>query len=94
VLGVPDAGLERENWQYSDLHRFVRERNGFLVLAHPFRYRNFIAADCEHYRPDAIEICSANTPVAERDRIRDLAKAWNIPTLSNSDAHSTERLGT
>lgn len=94
VLGVPDADLERDDWQYTDLHRFVRERNGFIALAHPFRYRDFIAVDCEDYRPDAIEICSVNTPVTARTRISDLAKAWNIPTLSNSDAHSTERLGT
>jgi histidinol phosphatase-like PHP family hydrolase len=94
VLGVPDAGLERDDWQYPDLHHFVRERNGFIVLAHPFRYREIIAVDCEAYRPDAIEICSANTPVHEQDRIRELAAKWNIPTLSNSDAHSTDRLGT
>ena len=94
VLGVPDAALEREDWQYPDLYQFVRERNGFIVLAHPFRYRKIIAVDCETYRPDAIEICSANTPVGERTRIQELAQAWKIPTLSNSDAHSTERLGT
>jgi len=94
VLGVPDAGLERTDWQYPDLHRFVRERNGFIILAHPFRYRKIIAVDCESFRPDAIEICSANTPVDERDHIHELAAKWNIPTLSNSDAHSTERLGT
>jgi len=94
VLGVPDAGLERTDWQYPDLHQFVRERNGFIVLAHPFRYRKIIAVDCETWRPDAVEICSANTPVAERDRIRELARAWNVPTLSNTDAHSTDRLGT
>jgi len=94
VLGVSDNTLERNHWQYPDLHRFVRERNGFIVLAHPFRYYKYIAVDCEHYRPDAIEIYSANTPIDARLRIRELAQAWNIPTLSNSDAHSTERLGT
>lgn len=93
ILGVPDPDLERDDWQYPDLHRFVRERNGFIVLAHPFRYRKIIAVDCENYRPDAIEIYSANTPVDERDHIHELAAKWNIPTLSNSDAHSTERLG-
>jgi len=80
VLGVPDADLERTDWQYPDLHQFVRERNGFIVLAHPFRYRKIIAVDCETWRLDAVEICSANTPVAERDRIRELARirptAW------------------
>jgi histidinol phosphatase-like PHP family hydrolase len=94
VLGVADGDLARNDWQYHDLHQFVRARKGFIVLAHPFRYRKNLAVDCETYRPDAIEICSANTPVDERARIRELAQVWNIPTLSNSDAHTTARLGT
>ena len=94
VLGVSDEGLERTDWQYPDLHQFVRACNGFIALAHPFRYRKDIAVDCDTYRPDAVELCSANTPVDERARIRELAAKWNMPTLSNSDAHSTERLGT
>lgn len=94
VLGISAAELERIDWHYPDLHRFVRERNGFIALAHPFRYRDHIAVDCETYRPDAVEICSANTPMDARTRIQELATNWNIPTLSNSDAHSTERLGT
>lgn len=94
VIGVRDSSLERTGWEYADLYAFVRQCDGFLALAHPFRYRQEIAVDCERLRPDAVEICSANTPPKERPRIRALAQEWHAHLLSNSDAHATERLGT
>ncbi|MFZ6031106.1 MAG: PHP-associated domain-containing protein [Chloroflexota bacterium] len=94
VIGVRDPSLERAGWEYADLYTFVRQRGGFLALAHPFRYRQEIAVDCDRLRPDAIEICSANTPPKARSRIRKLAQKWRAHLLSNSDAHATERLGT
>jgi len=93
ILGLQDPRLESPDWLYPDLHAFVRSNGGFMALAHPFRFRDHIAVDCGLYRPDAIEIHSPNTPVAKQDHIRDLAQKWSIPTLSNSDAHSCERLG-
>jgi predicted metal-dependent phosphoesterase TrpH len=94
VLGVRDPSLESDQWQYPDLYRFVRQHGGFLALAHPFRYRKNIAVDCDRLPPNAVEICSANTPPAARPQIRSLAQLWQAHLLSNSDAHSTERLGT
>jgi histidinol phosphatase-like PHP family hydrolase len=93
VLGIADRKLESYDWRYADLHAFVHEHNGFIVLAHPFRFQKDLAVDCERLRPDAIEICSANTPANERSRIQEIARAWNIPTLCNSDAHSVEAIG-
>ena len=93
VIGVRDPILERAGWAYADLYPFVRQRGGFLALAHPFRYRQEIAVDCDHLCPDAVEICSANTPSKARPRIRALAKRWHAHLLCNSDAHSIERLG-
>lgn len=92
VLGVYDNALESNSWTYPDLYQFVHQQNGFLVLAHPFRYHG-IAVDCDCFPPDAVEVCSANTPSLERPRIQALAKKWNAYLLCNSDAHSTERLG-
>jgi predicted metal-dependent phosphoesterase TrpH len=93
VLGVQEEVLVHQDWQYPDLHRYVREHKGFIILAHPFRYHPDLAVDCETYRPDAIEIFSLNTPVAEQARIQELADAWGIPTLSNSDAHASDKMG-
>lgn len=93
ILGVSDDCLAREGWDFPDLHEFVRQRNGFIILAYPFRFSQVLAEVCEVYRPDAIEIRSRNTPVNEQARIREVARAWNVPTLCNSDAHTAEHVG-
>jgi predicted metal-dependent phosphoesterase TrpH len=93
VLGLSDPELEREDWAYADLHRYVRAKNGVLILAHPYRYRSDIKANLKQYTPDAVEISSINIRSDLRPRIQDLAYQLNIPTLSNSDAHASSSLG-
>jgi len=93
VLGLHDAALESSKWAYSDLHAFVRDRAGFIVLAHPFRYHPQIAIEVDRFVPDALEVRSPNTPLAAEDRIREIASRLGIPVLCNSDAHSTDALG-
>ena len=94
VLGLHDAALESSKWAYSDLHAFVRDHAGFIVLAHPFRYHPQIAIEVDRFVPDALEVRSPNTPLAAEDRIREIASRLGIPVLCNSDAHSTDALGT
>jgi predicted metal-dependent phosphoesterase TrpH len=93
VLGVRRPELESSDWRYPDLAKFVRRQGGFLIMAHPFRYRANIELDLDRYPPDAIEVRSPNTPADQEDRIRAIAARLGISTLCNSDAHSTERLG-
>ena len=94
VLGVRDSALERTDWNYPKLHAFVRARGGVLVFAHPFRYHATIGLDLERYRPDAIEVYSPNTPPASEADIRLLAGRLGLFLLSDSDSHSSGRLGT
>ncbi len=93
VIGVPDPGLERMDWKYPELYAHVRARGGFLVLAHPFRYRPKILADIDHFPPDAIEVHSHNTPPAFEAEIRAIAGRLGLALLSNSDAHAAKSLG-
>jgi predicted metal-dependent phosphoesterase TrpH len=93
VLGVRDAFMETERWSYPDLHGFVRERGGVLVLAHPFRFHPDIRLPLETFPPDAIEVSSRNTPREALDRIVALAQELGLVPLSNSDAHAVESLG-
>jgi len=94
VLGIRERILETREWRYPDLHGFVRERGGFLILAHPFRYSPAINFDLQACPPDAIELYTPNTPITAQAEIRAAAQPLSIPLLSNSDAHTTERLGT
>lgn len=93
VLGVRDPRLETPNLPYPDLHSRVREHEGFIALAHPFRFQEQINVDLERFPPDAIELHSPNTSLTHETRIRGLADRLKVPLLSNSDAHSTEKIG-
>ncbi len=93
VLGIHDPLLEARTWDYPTLHAFVRERGGWIALAHPFRYHPEIAIDIVHYPPDALEGCSTNVAPPNRPRIVETAERLNLPVVCNSDAHITPSLG-
>jgi histidinol phosphatase-like PHP family hydrolase len=93
VLGVRDTRLESRDWSYPDLFAFVREREGFLVLAHPFRFHDSVDIDLMTYPPDAVELHSNNIGVCDEPRIRDLLISVELFPVCNSDAHSAERVG-
>jgi len=93
VLGVRDTTLERTDWRYRNFHPWVLARNGYMAWAHPYRYKSNLYEKLEQLRPHAIEVYSPNTSLDDEGRIRELAARLQIPLLSNSDAHTPERLG-
>jgi len=93
VLGLCDLSLETREWTYPDLHSFVRRRGGFLALAHPFRYRDWINVDVEKHPPDAIELRSKNIRAGDEARIRALGEWLGVRLLCNSDAHRAKDVG-
>jgi predicted metal-dependent phosphoesterase TrpH len=94
VLGVSDPALERKRWSYPDLHAFVEEREGFLAVAHPFRFNpDELKVDVERFRPHALEAYSRNTPESAESRILALARELGVPVISNSDAHHARDIG-
>jgi PHP family Zn ribbon phosphoesterase len=94
VLGLREKALSRAMpWRYIELADFVREKGGFLALAHPFRYSDQVPHELESCPPDGIEFRSNNTPVTREGEIRSLAARLHLAPLCNSDAHSTRSLG-
>lgn len=93
VFGLSDPALESSDWQYPDLHTFVRSQGGMIALAHPFRYHPVDYLPLDQFPPDAIEAFSVNTPVSAEKEICQAAARLGIPVVSNSDAHRTEALG-
>jgi predicted metal-dependent phosphoesterase TrpH len=94
VLGLRDPELARASgWRYAELVDAVRRMGGFIVLAHPFRYRDNVRVDLKASPPDGIEYRSNNTPVMREGDIRVLAAQLGIAPLCNSDAHGTKFLG-
>ncbi len=93
VFGVQDAALTCRSWDYEALWRFVRQKDGFMVLAHPFRFQGYIAAPIDRFPPDAIEIHSLNTSLRHEGQIRHIAEELGLRLLSDSDAHAAASIG-
>ena len=89
VLGIHNKKLETTEWTYPELYKFCRKNGGFIAIAHPYRFSPEVHIEVEKHPPDALELCSANTPLKERNRIVEFASHLKIPKLSNSDAHKT-----
>lgn len=93
VIGIHDKILEEKKWKYKDLHKFVEEKGGFLVLAHPYRYRDYVAVDIENYKPHAVELYSSNlTEKGAEERIA-LSEKLGSNLIINSDSHHVDNSG-
>jgi histidinol phosphatase-like PHP family hydrolase len=93
VLGVHDDALEHHHWSYPELHSFVRKHNGFIAVAHPFRFNPNIGLDLKRFPPDAIEAYSNNISRHTEPRLLSFARHLSVPVLSNSDGHYIDVLG-
>ncbi len=94
VYGIHDPALEKKDWSYAALHAFVRGKDGFMTLAHPFRSRPTLGVDVDNYKPDAIEIRSINIPPEKEGKIRLLVSIILSNGIYSSDAHSIDCVGT
>lgn len=93
IIGVHDAIIENPAWSYPELYAFIRKHEGFLTLAHPFRFNARIEIDLERFLPDAIEAYSNNIPPSSEPRLLSLAEGLGVNVLSNSDAHHKNMIG-
>ncbi len=93
VLGLASPELEEdENWDYASLRAFVLERGGFMILAHPFRYRP-VPDEFFVNPPDAVEIKSKNIIPENESLITEAARRMRRPLVCVSDAHASEDVG-
>jgi predicted metal-dependent phosphoesterase TrpH len=93
VLGIHDPLLESSSWTYPALYQFVREQNGFIAVAHLYRFRPISNLNLKRFPPDALEIDSNNISPKLSQRLLALAEKLHLPGLSNSDAHHADLIG-
>ena len=94
VLGVPDMESACEyDWTYSELYTFVRERNGYIAMAHLYRYENQVRSNVYDYVPDALETRSSNIISRNTPAIEALADKLDTQIITTSDAHVTDSVG-
>jgi len=94
VYGVNDPVLvERKIWNYEDLYDLVRQNDGYIILAHPLRYHDYINEDIQLRIPDGIEVHSANIGKCDLNNINEIIKSVGSKAYSNSDAHNAADIG-
>jgi len=94
VIGVPKLSeMKSYAWKYGELYEFVRERDGFIALPHPYRYENNVRTNVFDYKPDAIEIRSVNINQRNTTAIQALADSLGVRTIATSDSHHVSTIG-
>lgn len=93
IIGVHDPEIVNEDWDYEDLYKFVHDRNGAIVLVHPYRFSDQVNVDIWEYPPDAVEVLSSNSGEQDYERRKRLASVVGKPELTNSDSHSASTAG-
>ncbi len=93
VFGVQDKALESRAWNYEALWHFVRQNDGFMILAHPFRFQGYIGAPIDRFPPDGIEVHSLNTSRRHEKRICGIAEDLGLRLFSDSDSHAEASIG-
>ncbi len=92
VFGIKSKKLESKDWTYTNLRRYVKEKKGFIVLAHPFRHAP-VEEEIFKDPPDALEVVSRNVDPENQLKIRKAAKNMGCLLVSASDSHSDEHVG-
>lgn len=93
VLGLHDKILQDKKWVYEELYSYVKQNNGYIAFAHPFRFKDFIKENLEKFVPDAIEVHSTNIGIDDTQKIKQLAVKINTNLIGNSDAHHYTNVG-
>lgn len=93
IIGVHDKKLEKDDWSYEDLYKFVHSKGGALILVHPYRYSDQVNVDIWEYPPDAVEVLSSISGKKNYERRKRLASVVSKPEVTNSDSHVATTAG-
>jgi len=82
----------------SEIINAAKKQDAFLILAHPFRIKNKVAADATWMAMDAIEVfngrsCFIKGNLDANRKACETAKKYNKPIVGGSDAHLTSEIG-
>lgn len=93
VYGVLEPDLLYQHMPARKLLETVAEKGGFVALAHPYRYFDYVAPEVYDGLLNAVEIMSSNIRRYAHDRIRQLAEELQVPVIAGSDGHAPTTIG-
>ena len=92
---VVASATEFPNMSLAEIYAFVKENNGFLAFAHPFR--DLADADRPDYPDlryaDAVEVYNAGNKPESNLLAEELVKKTGVRTIAGSDTHSISSFG-
>jgi len=89
VLGITE--LPPKPWNVKDVIDFSKERQGVVVVAHP--YRDYGLGNlAKNYPVDAVEVLNGGTQPDLNKLAENLAMEIGLPGVAGSDAHKIEDL--
>ena len=91
ALGIEE--LPVKPWTVENIIDFTREREGIIVVPHPYRAPG-LGDLATNYNVDAIEVLNGSTSSFLNEMAEKLAKAMNLPGVAGSDAHTLNQLFT
>ncbi len=91
ILGIPE--VPPTPWTPENVIRFVRERDGLIVVPHPYRIHG-LGDLAKNFDVDAIEILNGSSPPYLNKMAENLAKDMGLPGVAGSDAHTVNQLWT
>lgn len=89
VLGI--AELPPKPWNVKDVIDFSKERDGVVIVAHPYREYG-LGSLAKNYLVDAIEVLNGTTQSNLNKLAENLAREMGLPGVAGSDAHNIEDL--
>lgn len=84
------------NMRIEEMSKFVRENNGFIVAAHPFRDREYIAEPRkapDETLFDAIEAYNHGNSFEDNNLAENFCTRTGLPRISGGDVHSIYGIG-
>ncbi len=91
VFGIDELGPLRKGISCNEAIRYVRESEGIIILAHP--YRKGLPSLNIIEQLDAIEVGSTSLYQRESNLSIHLAQTLEKPTIGSSDAHAPSMIG-
>ena len=91
ILGLTE--LPPKPWTVENVIDFAKEREGLIVVPHPYRVYG-LGDSARNHDVDAIEVLNGLTSRMYNRMAEKLARTMNLPGVAGSDAHTPDQLWT
>lgn len=93
VFGVLNPKAFYTGIPMRELMKNVREEGGVAIIAHPFRYIDYVPDEVLEHGLDGVEVMSCNILCYMKDKLMEFLSVTKLPGISCTDAHGVNNIG-